>query len=50
MSGSRSLAADEAIAASYNLGKFRIPPFYSLYKEWKQAFELAAQNGAVSFH
>jgi hypothetical protein len=24
--------------------------FYSLYQEWQKAFELAAQNGAISFH
>ncbi|MBN3757183.1 hypothetical protein G3N95_29870 [Paraburkholderia sp. Tr-20389] len=24
--------------------------FYPLYQEWRQAFEMAAQNGAVDFH
>jgi hypothetical protein len=24
--------------------------FYSLYQKWQQAYELAAQNGAISFH
>jgi hypothetical protein len=29
---------------------FGSPEFYAKYQDWRRAFELAAQNGAVSFH
>lgn len=45
---SKKLAAD--FAAFDDKAKAEPGPFYALYQKWREAFEMASDNGAVRFH
>ncbi|MEN9870269.1 MAG: hypothetical protein RLZZ171_1257, partial [Cyanobacteriota bacterium] len=42
--------ADFNDRAKKTAAEYRGDWFYSLHQKWQEAFELAAQNGAISFH